>query len=250
MNHAIVFSLIVTPSFAPYPEAFLAAKSLDFLRTDMFSDKFLAYDPLYTDKSWLERILAELPGFRPIEVPPLSRSLQLCGCRQLDFVSAAIDSSGCDSVMSVPSNWFLASRLDPGSALMASTSPDVFSVLLGGCPLTHIDAGGYFSLAESTLPKYSRLRVSGWHMTGLDRGECPSIFNALTFKDIFTLKDCNLNYLNRCGWDPKYQVLYPDALSSSPGDGKPEPFRDIVGICPEYWDKYEITRSASNGRVV
>lgn len=237
MKHALVFSLMITPSCSLYLEAEDCIDSLlKRLRMDMFEKRFFAYDPMFTDKDSVSHMLG---AFEPLEVPPMTRSLQQCGCRQLDFVSAVLEKGDFDTVTSVPSNWYLTSKLDISGALMAAASPDVFSVFLGGCPLAHVDGGGYFSLGDSTLPKYRRLRTSTWNLTGLDRGECPSIFNAANFPEIFKANQCNLNFLNRCGWDPKLQVLYPDALKSSPGDIKPEPFRDIVGICPEYWDRYD-----------
>lgn len=244
MTYSMVFSLIVTPSIAPYDEAMASAGSLvRNLPMDAFSHRMLAYDRRYASYGRVSELLSVLDGFEPVEVPPMERSLQLCGCRQLDFVSAALSANGSDAIMSVPSNWLLRSRIDVSKSLLAATSPDVFSVFLGGCPLAHVDSGGYFSMCDSTLPKYRRLRTSSWNLPGLDRGECPSIFNSANFPEIFKAGQCNLNFLNRCGWDPKLQVLYPEALKSSPSDLKPEPFVDIVGICPEYWDRFEFERS-------
>lgn len=240
MNTAIVFSLLTSNFVKPVDEAVASARSVSKVALPDGCSKWLAYDPKCTGADIVGKVSAELPGFEPVEVPPVSVSLQCWGCRQMDFAEAAIARSGCDSIMSFPSNWLCLQPMNLDLAFRITMLDDILSVFLGGCPTAHVDSGSVFSWDDGPVPKYVRLRVRSFDFTGLDRMECPCVVNARLFKDLLATKGRRLNDLNRCGWDPKYQVLYPDALTHEPGDGKPEPFRDIVGICPEYWDKYEL----------
>lgn len=240
MKTAIVFSLLTSNLVKPHREAIASASSVSKVALPAGCSKWIAYDPQCTDPDIVDKVSSVLTGFERVEVKPVSVSLQGWGCRQMDFIDAAVEKSGCESIMSFPSNWLCLQPMNLDLAFRITTLDDVLSVFLGGCPTAHVDRGSVFSWTDGPVPKYVRLRIRSFDFLGLDRMDCPCVVNVRLFKDLLSAKYRRLNDLNRCGWDPKYQVLYPDALTREPGDGKPEPFRDIVGICPEYWNKYEL----------
>jgi len=140
--------------------------------------------------------------------------------------------------LSVPCNWLCVNNLHISSPIFVlSSSKDVFSILLGGNPSAHTDVNPLFVPGPSPVNGYLKIRTHSYDVPGLDRLGCPSIVNLDHVSAVYG-NGHGLSKENRCGWDDRMMVLYPEKLTCRPGDGKPEPFRDVVGISPEFWDRY------------
>ena len=142
--------------------------------------------------------------------------------------------------LSVPCNWLCLNEIDISSPVsVLSSSPAMFSILLGGNPSAHTDVNPLFVPGPSPVNGYIKIRTHSYDVPGLDRLDCPSIVDLYHVSAVYG-KEYGLSKENRCGWDDKMMVLYPEKLTCRPGDGKPEPFRDVVGISPEFWNRYDM----------
>jgi len=183
------------------------------------------------------------PGLKVVDVDTKGHNPHAFMCRQACMLSEFHGRYGkLRYALSVPCNWLCVNRIDISSPLsVLSSSSDIFSIVLGGNPSSHTDVNPLFVPCASPVNGYIKMRTHSYDVPGLDRLDCPSIVDLYHVSAVYG-REYGLSKGNRCGWDDKLMVLYPDKLTCSPSDGKPEPFRDVVGISPEYWDRHEVNQ--------
>lgn len=227
---------LLMPLSGPVSE--MALKSVDSVLSELdmecVSDRILLYDPMITGES------GGIDGLSSVNVDTSGHSPHSFTSRYSAMLSAFHELRGESRyAISIPCNWLLVQKMNISSAVRILASDDnVFSVSLGGNPCAHTDINSFFSLTKSPISGYVKIRSNSFDVPGLDRLECPAVVDLYHVSSAYHDKS-GLSGLSRCGWDNKYMVIYPEKLTCGPRDGKPEPFRDMAGIAPEFWDKYE-----------
>lgn len=244
-GNAFIFGIVATGHVKPFEEAARSARSMSLLNIGFEHDSFVIRDPAVTPDS-VANDIAGMLGASVIDAGGGRIPAKDYGCVYMSMLDVAIrrifgDKPESGVVLSIPAVWQLTSKVNMSMAhRVVKYDPNVFSVFFGGYPTAHLDSGRAFFLEQTGISGYQKMKGLSWDYAGLDRIMCPSIFRVDLFEVLASADEQSMNKLSNCGWNDKFKVLYPDALTREPGDGKPEPFKDIVGICPEYWDKYEL----------
>jgi len=145
-----------------------------------------------------------------------------------------------DKVVTMPLCWRLDEKLDISGHLFAlDLLKGSHSILLGGCPTSHVDSGSVFSTTVfSKDPRYSKLNCFSWGISGLEMMESPAIRRTAMVSEVYKGKKTVAKY-SRCGWEDGYDILVPNELVAAKKSARREWFRDIVGVCPTYWDSVD-----------
>ena len=243
MNAAFVFSILASPCFSRFDSAVEASSSMGLLSLPEGVARYVARDHRFTPDDVAKEVSANIGNARVLDVRGSQVSSKNYGSYPMSMLKGAVDLMGGvpDVLVSVPYNWKCLRPVSVAGAMrVAAYRNDVLSVFLGGCPTAHVDSGASFAVQPSKVGGYLKLVAKSWDYPSLDRMACPSVINAGAFLRLCARNEQNLNKMSRCGWDDTMMVLYPDALSSRPGDGKPEPFADLVGVEPEHWDAFGV----------